>query len=174
MKMQVTMGTIWQDRGNGKRFEVTGFNKDTGVIQVSAIGNGDGYKTMSESSLRKNYKLIALNIKELELTIGDKIAQVLEEVPVGTPVAEPEQVVETHTQPEQVVEKATRATLGRVQLEDGSVIAGAKFITVTCGQKREDTYKVDSPIRWLLKPTGQALLAAHAAKVVYGEKITTK
>ena len=112
-------------------------------------------------SLVEGEKLVALDAKEVAAAA----------VPEPQPAAEPEPVVQTPAQPEQATEKAARATIGRVQLQDGSIIAGAKFITETCGQKRDDTYKVDSPIRWLLKPTGQALLAAHGAKVVYGEKI---
>lgn len=161
-KVKVTIGTIWEDRGNGKQFEVTGINKDTGVIQISAVGNGDGYKTMTESSLRKNYKLTALKVKELKAAV----------TPVTTtePTKEPEK--STDASPERTEGKSGRAAGGRVQLSDGKVIAGSKFITEVCGQSRDVTYKADSPIRWLLKPAGQELLKAHSAAIVYGEKIT--
>jgi hypothetical protein len=167
MKTQVTIGTIWQDRGNQKTFEVTGFNRETGVIQLSSVGNGDGYKTMTESSLRKNYKLVALNMKEFKSSAAPpKEGTAAHETP------ETQEVTENIEPQEQPEVKTGRATSGRVQMEDGRVVAGSKFITEICQQLREDTYKVDSPIRWLLKETGQALLQAHNAKVVYGERIT--
>jgi hypothetical protein len=73
---------------------------------------------------------------------------------------------------EQPADKTGRAAGGRVQLKDGTVTAGSKFITETCKLTRENSYKADSPIRWLLKETGQALLKEHEAQIVYGEKIT--
>lgn len=162
MKVNVTLGTIWQDRGNEKKFEVTGINQETGVLQISAVGNGDGYRTMTEASLHKNYKLVALE--------APKTTAKTETHTEPTPTPEPPQQPAQREAPPK--EKEGRAAVGRVQLKDGTIIAGSKFITETCQQKREDTYKVDSPIRWLLKPTGQAFLKTHDAKVVYGEKVT--
>ncbi|MDD5191196.1 MAG: hypothetical protein PHE50_09170 [Dehalococcoidales bacterium] len=161
-KINLTIGTIWQDRGNGKQFEVTGINKETGVIQLS---NGDGYKTMTESSLRKNYKLIALRGKEVAaapVVVKETVAT--EKATNDTPAPE--------KTPIQASEKSGRAAGGRVQLGDGKVIPGSKFIVDVCGKTREETYKADSPIRWLLKPAGQELLKTHGAKVVYGEPIS--
>jgi hypothetical protein len=161
-KVQVTIGTIWQDRGNEKKYEVTGINQETGVIQISAVGNGDGYKTMTETSLRKNYKLLAISEKKTEPVVTPEPEPAAE--PVPAPVDSPVEKA--------AAEKSGRAAGGRVQLKDGSIIAGSKFITETCQQSREDTYKADSPIRWLLKETGQALLKENEAQIVYGEKIT--
>lgn len=51
--IQVTIGTIWQDRGEGKKFEVTGINQETVVIRISAVGNGDWYTTITETAYGK-------------------------------------------------------------------------------------------------------------------------
>jgi len=164
-KVQVTIGTIWQDRGNEKKFEVTGINQETGVIQISAVGNGDGYKTMTETSLRKNYKLLAISEKKIE-------QPVVVPAPEPPPAPEPTPAADKQVVVEPSGAKTGRAAGGRVQLKDGSVIAGSKFIVEVCQQSRESTYKADSPIRWLLKEAGKALLKEHEAQVVYGEKIT--
>jgi hypothetical protein len=167
-KVQVTIGTIWQDRGTEKKFEVTGINQETGVIQISAVGNGngDGYKTMTEKSLRNNYKLIARTVKEVEKppVVAAEAVTIPETTKESSPPPEPPQ--------EQPAVKAGRAAGGWVQLKDGVVIAGSRFIVGVCGKYREDTYKADSPIRWLLKEAGQALLKEYEAQIVYGEKIT--
>jgi len=160
-KIQVTIGTIWQDRGNEKRFEVTSVN---GHIQLSGVNQTDGYKVMTEKSLRNNYKLLAINEKKIEEVTAPAMEPPATQEPEPTPPADEQQ------QPPEP--KTGRAAGGRVQLKDGSVIAGSKFIVDICKQPREDSYKADSPIRWLLKEAGQALLKEHEAKVVYGEKIT--
>jgi hypothetical protein len=68
--------------------------------------------------------------------------------------------------------KPARAAVGRVKLQDGKIIAGSDFITQVCGCIRAETYNVDSPIRWLLKPAGQDMLKVRGATIVYGEKVT--
>ena len=175
MKTQVTIGTIWEDRGSGKKFEVTGVNDH---IQLSGANQADGYKVMSEKSLRNNYKLVALEapkkttVEVPEPTVAQEFKEHLEsstEAPQAPATAPAAQISE---QPKELADKPARAPIGRVQLEDGTIITGAKFITDICKQTREDTYKVDSPIRWLQKPAGQALLTDHKAKIVVGEKIT--
>ena len=155
MKNQVTIGTAWQDRSTGTQFEVTGRNEEAGTIQLSTIGANGDYKVMKESSLRKNYTLIALKAKEVAVTAPT-----------------PQPVVETHEPEDTSATKPIRAAGGRVQLKDGTVIPGSKFITQICGVTREDSYKVDSPIRWLAKPDGAALLQKHEATIVTGVKRT--
>lgn len=68
--------------------------------------------------------------------------------------------------------KKARAAVGRVKLSDGRIIAGSDFITQVCGCIRAETYNVDSPIRWLLKPAGQDMLKVRGATIVYGEKVS--
>jgi len=162
-KVQVTIGTIWQDRGNGKQFEVTAVN---GHVQLSGIDQADGYKVMTEKSLRNNYKLVARTVKEAE-----KPPVVAAEAVITTETTKEPATLVTSA-PAQLAVKAGRATGGRVILKDGTVTAGSKFITEICKLTREESYKADSPIRWLLKEAGQALLKEHEAQVVYGEKIT--
>ena len=160
-KVQVTIGTIWQDRGNEKKYEVTAVN---GRIQLSGVDQADGYKVMTEKSLRNNYKLLAISEKKVEAVLDPTPETAAEQIPA--PVDGPQE------QSGRPAEKTGRAAGGRVMLKDGTVTAGSKFITEVCQQSREDTYKADSPIRWLLKPAGQVLLKEHGARVVYGEKIT--
>jgi len=69
-------------------------------------------------------------------------------------------------------ERKARATVGRVKMPDGTVIAGSKFITEVCGKTRDESYKVDSPIRWLKKPAGQELLKDKGAIIVYGSHVS--
>jgi len=57
-------------------------------------------------------------------------------------------------------------------MPDGKIIPGAQFIIEVCGRPRGNTYKVDSPIRWLLKPAGQELLKEKGASIVYGQEIS--
>lgn len=147
-----------------KKYEVTGINQETGVIQISAVGNGDGYKTMTENSLRKNYKLLAISEKKIEVA-GPDMDSPLAAEPTPAPANDAQAV-------EQLAEKTGRATGSRVQLKDGTITAGSKFIVEVYKLTREDSYKADSPIRWLLKPAGRALLNEHETKIVYGEKIS--
>jgi len=64
-KAKVPIGTIWHDRGHGKKFEVTAVN---GHVQLSGVNRADGYKVMSDKSLRNNYKLVALDEKKVEVS----------------------------------------------------------------------------------------------------------
>jgi hypothetical protein len=73
-----------------KKYEVTGINQETGVIQISAVGNGDGYKTMTENSLRKNYKLLAISEKKIEVA-GPDMDSPLAAEPTPAPANEPRQ-----------------------------------------------------------------------------------
>lgn len=158
MNNQLTIGTIWEDRESGGRYELDGVND--GRVQISPVAGGD-YRVMAEKSLRKNYKLVAMKKEAVE---------------TPPPEPEPEEPVQPEPSPEPAEAhaegEAERAPAGRVKLADGKVIAGAHFITQVCGQSRETTYKVDSPIRWLLKPAGDALLKGKGAIIVYGQPIT--
>jgi hypothetical protein len=155
-KSKFTIGAIWRDREDGEDFELLGA-KD-GKVQISPLNGGD-YRIMAERSLRTNYKLVALNKKDTTLPGPPEAAR-----------ATPPPAEEQKAPP--VPPKGDRAKAGHVKLADGTVIHGSRFITEICGKKREDTYKVDSPIRWLLKPAGQALLKAKGAAIVYGEELT--
>jgi hypothetical protein len=136
-----------------------------GHVQLSGVNQADGYKVMSEKSLRNNYKLVALDEKKAETVAAPAMDQPAAPELTPAPANDAPPV-------EQPADKAGRAAGGRVQLKDGTVTAGSKFIIEVCKLTREESYKADSPIRWLLKPAGQALLKEHEAQIVYGEKIT--
>lgn len=59
----LTIGTIYQDTRTSKYFELTAINKETNKLQLSGIDE-QNFTCMTESSLRKHYKLIAMSMKE--------------------------------------------------------------------------------------------------------------
>ena len=74
---------------------------------------------MTETNLRKNYKLLAISEKKIEPVV----APAMDATPVSEPATEPPaEKVE-----EQPAEKSGCAASGRVQLRDGSIVAGSKF-----------------------------------------------
>lgn len=181
MKAKLTIGAVWSDRKTGGRYELVAVNEAEGKVQLCPVGNsGAGYRIMSENSLRTNYHLEYVKapsepppgyVAESQLEADDAEAAtrreaVLDEPPAPEPTEADRQIAEA------VHARGGRAPIGRVKLADGTVMAGAHFITKVAGKSRDDTYKVDSPIRWLLKPDGQALLKAHGAAIVYGESVT--
>ena len=81
---------------------------------------------MTETNLRKNYKLLAISEKKIEPVV----APAMDATPVSEPATEP-LAAKVEEQP---AEKSGRAAGVRVMLKDGSIVAGSKFITETCQQ----------------------------------------
>ena len=188
VKTQITIGTIWEDRSNGARGEVVAV--DGNKVQL-ATGGAEGFRVMTTKSLRSNYKLVAMpgkeppsppyhELAEQEAGLAEDVIETEErEQELRAAVAEGE--AETREAQQSALEsvkadeeggKKARATVGRVKMPDGTVIAGSKFITEVCCRTRDESYKVDSPIRWLLKPAGQELLKEKGATIVYGEQVS--
>lgn len=195
---QVTIGTVWEDRSNGTRGEVIAVQENK--VQL-ATGGVEGFRIMTAKSLRSNYRLAAMPghqdvvigrlvidekaSKEVGTLVGDVVLnedaiedeEREQELQAGVAEGEAEtreaqqSALESVKADEEAGKKA-RATVGRVSLADGTIIAGSNFIIQVCGKTRDETYKVDSPIRWLLKPAGQELLKEKGATIVYGEKVT--
>ncbi len=168
----MTINTVWADRETGKKYQVEAVSSD-GRVQISPLDGGD-YRIMAEKSLRSNYQLVAMT--------PEKAEAVTEPEPQPEPellhAIEKEGATEEGKAEDMAImradaEKAGRAPAGRVQMPDGKVIAGSQFITEVCGKSRDETYKVDSPIRWLAnKPAGQELLKSQGATIVYGQALT--
>ena len=249
VKTQITIGTIWEDRGNGQRCEVLATND--GKVQVAPVTGGE-YKVMTTKSLRSNYKLVAMEKKEapdmsnahfngdrpaieedileaeereqeLQAAVAEGEAETREAQEsarqsieaddaehdfklfqeancTGCFYSDPDNIgsdnpcctypgalevedgkcLKRKVKPEPISPPAPtpsegkkgRATVGRVKMPDGTIIAGSKFITEVCGKTRDESYKVDSPIRWLLKPAGQELLKDKGAIIVYGSHVS--
>lgn len=159
----MTIGTIWADRETGEKCKVEAVSDD-GRVQLSPVAGGNYRimsRIMSEKSLRSNYQLVAMK----------------EEPPAPAAPAQPakeKKVKKALPAPQGDKSPRQKPVPGRVQMPDGSVIAGSRFIIEVCGKKRDETYRVDSPIRWLLKPDGQAMLKEKGATIVYGQQITKK
>ncbi len=79
---------------------------------------------MTETNLRKNYKLLAINEKRMEPVAAT------DQAPVPEAAAEP-LAAKIEEQP---AEKSGRAAGVPVMLKDGSIVAESKFITETCQQ----------------------------------------
>ena len=180
MENQLTVGAVWQDREDGTDYEVIGV-KD-GRVQISPVSGGD-YRIMSEKSLRSNYKLVAIKKEDKGETVAvvEEAPQAVTTAPQAAPPAPPappkvkrEPKPQVKKEAPAVQGKAQRAPSGHVKTADGIVIAGSAFITGIAGLTRDATYKVDSPIRWLAKPDGQALLKRWNATIVFGEELTKK
>ncbi len=196
MKTNLTIGAVWEDRQDGSRWELLAV-KD-GRVQIAPVAGGE-YRIMGEKSLRSNYKLVALKAAEVKAqaeaednnpahaAVKAQASEVCSYEKEGRCAATNRECEDYHrgkclraktaataTQAPAAGDHKERAPKGRVMLSDGTIIPGAHFITNVCGKTREDTYKVDSPIRWLLKPAGQALLADKGAGIVYGQPVTSK
>lgn len=156
MKNTITIGTIWKDNRTGKTFEVTAVNNK---IQLSPTTGEQVYSIMSEKSLRKNYKLIAMSLKEFR-----------PEPAVVTAVAEEPENVELKIEKKEeitICKKITRKA-GKVQLEDGTIVSAKDFIINICKKTPEETYKratyAFSIGPWLIRE--KTLLEQYNAKVI--------
>lgn len=70
MTNTLTLGTIWKD-SNNREFELTAISKFNNLIQLSSIVGEQVYRCLTEESLRKNYQLVALSLRNYkpELTV---------------------------------------------------------------------------------------------------------
>lgn len=168
MKNTITIGTIWKDNRTGKTFEVTAVNNK---IQLSPTTGEQVYSIMSEKSLRKHYKLIAMSLKEFKPELAVVTTQAKE-----TPAEEAKQqsspVVDNTGNVTQVQEKKStdskKRMFGFVELLDGKVVSGKVYF--------EDYLKIDfksvahgepSQIYFLRRKSQAALLEKFNAKIIY-------
>jgi len=156
---QLTIGSIWQNRKTGKMGEVVAYNKDTNKLQLAGYGNGEGYNIMTPSSLRKNYTFLSKNKEKTTAVIPSK--------PTTPPVGEPtkDRVLELPTETPQ---PAPSRQPGRVELPDGRVLPGIRFLLDIAKKTEAETCKGSSVIWWLGNAkTGKELLSQHNGKIVY-------
>ncbi len=147
----LTTGAIWKNKKTGKEFELVDVNKGSGKVQLA---NRDGYSCMTENSLRKNYTLTALKTEPepaLPISVEEPAAETREPEPQAT---------------------GKRGQAGRVELSDGRVIAGIRFLLDVAKKTETETCKNSSVIFWLTNTkAGQELLAQFNAKVVYNKPL---
>ena len=156
---QLTIGSIWQNRKTGKMGEVVAYNKDTNKLQLAGYGNGEGYNIMTPSSLRKNYTFLSKNKEKTTAVIPSK--------PTTPPVGEPtkDRVLELPTETPQPVPSRQP---GRVELPNGKVLPGIRFLLDVAKETEANTCKGSSVIWWMCKTeAGQKLLEQFGAKIVY-------
>lgn len=64
MSNNLSIGTIWQDERTSKYFELVAHSKENNRLQLSTVDGEQSFNCMTEASLRKHYKLIALSMKQ--------------------------------------------------------------------------------------------------------------
>ena len=154
MNTTLTIGGIWRNKKTSKDYELVGINKETHKVQLGAVGNGEGYNVMTPSSLRRNYTFIATSTEKLH--------------PVET-----SSLPETQNKTEETVQPKKNRQAGRVELLDGKVIPGIRFLLDIAKKTEADTCKNSSVIWWLNNSeAGKAMLAQFSARVVYGKPVT--
>jgi hypothetical protein len=176
----LTIGGIWKDSRSGKEFELAAQNKESGQLQLSSIDGEQSFKCMSEASMLRHYKLIALSLKAYRPEAVETVTTQVEEAEVPeASVAEPtvtkvvggEVVVQQETEVKtDKVKKAIKKFEGvkvihKVQLADGTIVSGLTFLKDTAGVVQADTWKTHSPI-WYLMNKGADLLTLWNAKLV--------
>lgn len=164
--MKNIIGTVWEEREKGGRYKVEAVQD--GKAQLAPESGGE-YRIMAERSLRTNYKMVEkqeLAVDRHEFSAPPQLSEEARRVITGGR----DEMMAAATAP-LVESKEGRALAGRVKMPDGAIIAGSHFIIQVCGKSRDETYKVDSPIRWLVKK-GQQLLTEKGATIVYGQALT--
>lgn len=158
MGTSLTTGSIWKNRKTGKEFELVGHNGDTTNVQLCPLEREEGeegYSIMTAHSLQTNYTLVATSRPKVK---GEE---------PSAPSSEPEAPKEITSQPPRARQP------GRVELADGKVIPGIRFLLDVAKKAEADTCKNTSIIFWLLNSkAGKELLEQHNAKVVHGKELT--
>lgn len=142
-----TLGTIWENKKTGRQFELVAIN---GTIQLSSIGEGEQtYNIMTKASLRKNYKLVAMKAPPV--------------------IIKPIEEIQIENESQKTNSSSTKGR-GLIELGNGDIVKGTDFIA----QMTDIHLKYPSDAIYWLRTTkkGQAVLAEHGAKIVYGKPLT--
>jgi glucan-binding YG repeat protein len=172
MKINLTIGTIWQDQRNQKHFELSAINQETGKIQLSSVDNEQAFSCMTENSLHKNYKLIALSLGEFRPSIVTTISADSELInEQRTAILNEEnqkEVVKVAKKAVKKVEKSESSrSIHKVELKNGDIVSGLYFLENIAGVIKSDTWKTHAPIWYLTNnANGKALLNQWEAKIV--------
>ena len=179
----VELGSRWQDRSGGRVFTVGVISGDKVTLDVE----GQHVKDMGAKSLVHNYRQVPAPVNPVDDPVvhAALVEKAFDDGGIDAALTKaarlitkkvnaktPEASAHRSAVKKAGEDKAGRAQGGRVKLADGSVVPGSKFITVVCGLRREDSYKADSPIRWLLK--NPLVLSSQRADIVYGEALSSK
>jgi len=162
MADNLTIGTLYQNKRTGQKFELTGIkgirvqlatvNGEAGDYKIMTGEAGD-YKIMTQKSLRANYTLVAMK------ATPEVIAQIQPDKPIVVKDVTPR----------------TNKSPGRIEMPDGRVILGLHFLrdivcdleAVKAGQRSQ------SIIYWLSNiAAGKEILAKFDAQIVYGKELT--
>ena len=175
MKNTLTLGAIWKDDRSGKEFELVAQNKETGAIQLGSIDGVQEFKCMSESSLRKHYKLIAMSLREYKPEQAVLTTQVEEELVIAMAL---EPVVNNQGKVEQVIGNNKESNLkvnkikidkndliGKIHFEDGKILSANEYVALH-GKSGKDISGLT--IHWIEKvKMAQQWLIEDKAKIVY-------
>jgi len=152
MADNLTIGTLYQNKRTGQKFELTGI-KGIRVQLATVNGEAGDYKIMTQKSLRANYTLVAMK------ATPEVIAQIQPDKPIVVKDVTPR----------------TNKSPGRIEMPDGRVILGLHFLrdivcdleAVKAGQRSQ------SIIYWLSNiAAGKEILAKFDAQIVYGKELT--
>jgi hypothetical protein len=161
MSNNLSIGTIWQDERTKKYFELVAHSKENNCIQLSTVDNEQSYTTMTEASLRKHYKLIALSMKQFRP----------ETQVVTLPVEEPEEEVKGQSKPVKKTYTVTKIfdskndAIGKIHFESGKIMSANEYIAMH-GKNGKDISGLT--IHWIEKTKiAQKWLEEDKAKIFY-------
>lgn len=164
MKINLTVGTIWQDTRNQKHFELTAINKETGKIQLSSAGNEQSFTCMTEASLHKHYKLIAMNMKEFRPeTIQTVTTEAKDEIISEHIETKSKKETKTYIPTKLFTDK--NDAIAKIHFEDGRVLSANEYVALH-GKNGKDISGLT--IHWIEKvKMAQEWLVQDKAQIVY-------
>lgn len=161
MSNNLSIGTIWQDERTKKYFELVAYSKENNRIQLSTVDNEQSYTTMTEASLRKHYKLIALSMKQFRP----------ETQVVTLPVEELEEEVKEQPKPVKKTYTVTKTfdskndAIGKIHFESGKIMSANEYIAM---HGKNGKYISGLTIHWIEKTKiAQKWLEEDKAKIFY-------